>query len=207
MLRKVLVYYKDLIVSNRRWFFGITLAFVFSVVLGVFTSLFYPKNSEELLRSYANSIKPDLKEGWESMVFIYQRNVTITILASLLSGFFGITALFVTFVNGLLLGVIFGYPKIYTLASPVYLIALVAPHGVFEYFATFLSLSFGLRWGLNWTLLSSKGRRKETFLKNLKELLAILLFSSVILLLAAFIEGFLTRMVADCLFGRCSLRF
>ncbi len=207
MFWRIISYYKNLIWGNRRWFFVITAVFLVSVLIGVLVSLFATSFSEQIIASYVRSIKPDLKEGWDLTLFIYQRNLTITTLASVFSFFFGIAAIFVTFINGLLLGLIFGYPKIYSLANPLYFVALIVPHGILEYFATFLSLAFGLRLGINWTLITNQGKRKQTFFKNFRELLTILVLVGFILFLAAFIEGFLTRRIADCLFGHCSLKF
>lgn len=207
MFFQIFNYYKNLIWGSRKWFFAVTIIFLFSALLGALISFFAPKIAEEIIGSYARSIKPDLKEGWETTIFIYQRNLIITFLASLFSFFFGIAALFVTFVNGLLLGLIFGYPKIYTSANPLYFVALIVPHGIFEYFATFLSLAFGLRLGINWILNSNQGKRKQIFFKNFGELFTILVLAGVILFLAAFIEGFLTKKIADCIFVSCPLKF
>ncbi len=207
MLSQTASYYKNLIIGNRKWFFAITILFLLSAMVGVLVSVFNSSFSENILESYARSIKPDLKEGWDSTLFIYQRNLTITLVASVFSFFFGLSALFVTFINGLLLGLIFGYPKIYTLANPVYLVALIVPHGIFEYFATFLSMAFGLRFGINWTLTANQGKRRQTFFRNFRELLSVLLLASIILFGAALIEGFLTKKIADCIVGSCALKF
>ncbi len=207
MLFRISNYYKNLIWGNRRWFFIVSGMFFASAVVGVLTSLFIPKVAEEIIGHYVRSIKPDLKEGWELSGFIYQRNITITVLASLFSFFFGIAAVFVTFINGFLLGLIFGYPKIYTLANPLYLIALIIPHGVFEYFATFLSLAFGLRLGINWTFKFNKGRRFAIFLINFRELILVLILAAAVLLMAALIEGFMTKKIADCIFYYCHPKF
>lgn len=206
MIAKTFHYYKDLIWVNRTWFLIITVVFVLSAIWGVLTSLFIPSIAEEVLGSYARSIKPDLKEGWDSAWYIYQRNLLISSAAAIFSFFFGIAALFVTFINGFLLGLLFGYPKIYSVLNPGYLIALIVPHGIFEYFATFLALAFGLRLGINW-MLAPQGKRVGTFLANLKELFFILILTSLVLFFAALVEGYLTKMIADCLFGKCVINF
>ena len=206
MLLKVVHYYKELIWQNRSWFLAVSAVFVLGSLAGVAVSLANPHLSEEMLKSYARSVSVGIKDGWPATVYIFQRNLAITSLASLVGLFFGIAPLFVAFINGALLGIVLNYPKIYSIASPFYIIALLVPHGILEYFATFLALAFGLRLGINWTLVTSAGRRREIFFKNFRELLAIICLVVILLFIAAFIEGFLTKRIADCLFGSCQLK-
>jgi len=207
MIQKIFYYYKNLIWTNRFWFLVIIIIFTLGSFFGVLFAILQTGIAKQLILGYAKSIPSDLRSGWEITLYIFQRNLLISVVASGLSFFLGLAAVIVTFVNGFLLGLLFGYPGIYSSANPFYLIALVLPHGIFEYFATFTSLAFGLRLGLNWILPRNKNKRTKTFFKNLQELLTVLLFSSIFLFFAALIEGFLTKDIADCLFGNCGLGF
>src|SRR3972149_5755583 len=91
-------------------------------------------------------------------VFDYYKN---TILEN--KNCFSLTSIFVTYINGVVLGVVFGYIPARGFANPLQIFLLIVPHGIFEYLGTFLAMSFGLRLGINW-ILEKKGKsRWEVF--------------------------------------------
>ncbi len=197
---KLISYYKKLIFENRRWVYIILLIFTIGVCSGLFIAKSDPEATKKIIKTYADSIDKSLTPGFDQAKFIFERNVFVVGVSMITSIFLGFTSIFVTFINGTILGLFVGFGEIYTRITPWQLFLLLFPHGVFEYLGIFLGLSFGLRLGLNWLLKVNKGQRLKVLKRNIKESLAILVLVIFILGLAAFIEGYLTAPIA-CWFG------
>lgn len=196
-------YYKNLILTSRKWILVILLLFFVGFISGLALSVSFPQISAKIISTFSASLDKDLKPGLGESLYIFKRNAQIVIVSSLSGIVLGVFPLFTTYVNGFLLGVVVGFGPIYKALSPWQLLWLLIPHGLVEYSATFLSMAFGLRLGLNWTLPKNKGKRSVTFLKNLRETFAILFLCIGLLVLAAVIEGMLTARIACFIAGIC----
>ncbi len=196
-------YYKKLILDNRGWIYLILGIFVIGVLLGLGTAQGDPETARKIIAQYASSVDKSLKPGWEQTKEIFDRNVFVILIAALTSLVLGLSSAFVALVNGFVLGLFVGFRDIHTKVNPWQLFLLLFPHGIFEYTGVFLSLSFGLRLGLNWLTNDSKGKRLKVLKTNIQETIAILVLVIIILGLAAFIEGFLTLKIACFLSGIC----
>ena len=202
--KKVFDYYKNTIFENNNWFRLTAAIFVFGIVTGLIISLFIPFIAEQALKNYASSIDTNIKPGFDLSVYVFTRNITITTVSSFLGIIFGLTSIFVTYINGIVLGVVFGYLPVRGFANPFQIFLLILPHGIFEYIGTFLAMSFGLRLGINW-IVDKKGKsRKQIFVEDLKKLISIYPLVFLLLLLAALIEGTITIKVSCILGGLCN---
>lgn len=195
--------YRDLIIESKKWLlFAILLLFA-GALTGFLVTLYFPSFGEEALIGYASSIDQDIKPGLELTQYVFLRNFSIAALASILGAFFGLIPILVTYINGMVLGIVFGYLPIQGSASPWHILLLTAPHGIFEYAGTILAMGFGLKLGINW-MFDKKGKsRKGIFLNDLKNLLKIYPLVFLLLAVAAIVEGLLTIPIACFFAGIC----
>lgn len=198
----VVTYYKNLIYQNRRWVFFIIAIFLVGTLAGILISNTAPFITSSVIGQYSSSLNLSLKD-FNLSLFIFQRNVSIVGTATLLGVFLGVVPVFIAFLNGILLGLIVGFPALYKAVNPVQLFFLLFPHGIFEYTATFLALAFGLRLGVNWLLPGSFGRRLKTLRVNIVQTFYILVLALILLIVAALIEGMLTGRIACFFTGVC----
>lgn len=121
----------------------------------------------------------------QTIVFIFQNNLSSSFYALILGVFLGIIPIFNAMLNGVLLGYVVA--KASSVEGLVVIWRLV-PHGIFELPAIFLSISLGIRLGF---FIFSKNP-KEAFLTRLRSsLLAFLYVILPLLIIAAIVEGFL----------------
>jgi stage II sporulation protein M len=202
-LKKTYSFYRNLIDENKGWLLLTLVIFVSGALTGSLISFLVPSLAEETLRNYANSIETDISLGWDLTSYVLQRNLTITTVAGLLGAVFGLIPSFVTYINGLVLGVVLTFFSTSEQVSLVQLLFLIVPHGVFEYVGVFLVMSFSLKWGLHWVFPKNRGRRQRTFLEDLKKLASIYPLALFLLVLAAIIEGTVTPAIACFVIGVC----
>jgi len=176
---KCLGYLKE----GKEYFLIIILIFLASFLLGYCFPVFFGELIEEFVKG--------LLERTESMtflqllVFIFQNNLSTAFVGMLLGLAFGIFPLFLTFLNGYVLGFVSG--KVVGAIGLSSLIRLV-PHGIFELPALIIALGLGLRMGM--FFLAKPGKRKKQLFYDLENSLRVFLFVVLpLLLIAAFIEA------------------
>lgn len=198
LLPQVVNYYKNLIYQNRKWIYIILGIFGVGVFCGILVSSTIPSLTKLTLQEYSKILPKNLK-GLNLSLQIFGHNFSTVFLTTISGIFLGIAPTLISFLNGLVLGMLVGFREIYRLVNPMQLVFLLFPHGIFEYAGTFLGLGFSLRLGLNWLLPHFRGKRLQILLQNLRETLSILVLVFGLLAMAALIEGMLTARIA-CFF-------
>lgn len=157
-------------------------------ILGAFIGFLFP----EVFSSFLNEIIKALIEKTkglnmaEMVFFIFQNNTMSAFSTIVLGIFIGIFPILSIFVNGILLG----YVMSKAIAIEGWLTVLrLAPHGVFELPAIFISVGLGIKLGLVW--FSGKERGKEFKRRLWKSLKVFLVIVLPLLIVAAIIEGIL----------------
>jgi len=160
------------------------LIFVFGSVIGFlfpdYFSVFFDKIIKELIDKTSGLNTAEL------IAYIFQNNLISVFLAIILGAFLGIFPVASILLNGLILG--------YVMSKAVavegwFTIWRLAPHGVFELPAIFISVGLGIKLGLVW--FSGKERGKEFKRRLWKSLKVFLVIVLPLLVIAAIIEGFL----------------
>ncbi len=193
---KIIRLYQQLIVRNKKWFIPISIIFVIGVVSGYSLAVNNKEETTKILAGYASSIDFKVQDGLALSLYIFERNLGIVVFSLFAGFFFGLIPLAISFINGGLLGVVFGFSEIYKGVNFFQLLMLVLPHGIFEYTGSIIGLAFGLKLGVNWLRKSASGRRKKVFLKDLNEAFLIAPLVVLILAVAALVEGNLTDKIA-----------
>lgn len=168
----------NFIKQSKIFIFVILGLFLISGVIGFFNPDLYTDTFEKLIKDLI-----DKTQGFnfpQMMAFIIYNNIKTSILGLLLGLFFGIFPLFVSVVNGYLIGFVFNMVYV---DSGIKEMWKILPHGIFELPAFFLSLGLGLR--LGYALFFKTKEIKHDLGMSLRTFVYVIL---PLLLVAGFIE-------------------
>ena len=126
--------------------------------------------------------------------FLFSHNTTIVILIFTLGIFVSVPSFMLTFYNGLILGAFFAMFARKGLGYDVF--AWLSIHGVTELAAIAIACSGGARLGLA-VLLPGARTRKEALRHQAHDAVKLALLAALMLVVAAFIEGFLRQLIQD----------
>ncbi len=176
------------IIRSEKNFLWITIAFFsLGILLGALIQFTFPELIDQFinqLKNYLEGIAGSKPSKTSLMIFIFLNNFRVAIMAFLLGIIFGIMPTLVLVFNGAILGVL--GTRMGQQGELINFFISILPHGVFEIPAILFSCVAGYKMFLGWI-------SKERELKNeFKESLILIVGSGLILLLAAFIEGFIT---------------
>ena len=149
---------------------------------------------EQMDEMYAQPITADRKEGAgrnDTVMagFYIQHNTSIGLQCFAYGLFFGIGSLYELLSNGIILGTLFGHLAASPSAPNFF--EFVTAHGPFELTAIVFSGAAGLR--LGWGLIDTRGQsRLDSLHREAVRALPIVGAASVLFVLAAFLEGFVS---------------
>jgi len=168
----------------------LAVGFVVSAFLGVLVAVVFPKTAANLFVEIGKSIagKVGDREGFGAFLSIYTNNLTVATSAYALGIFFGIVPWIIVLVNGFILGLVLAVVVSTGLINPVTAMLAVLPHGIFEIPAILLAAAAGI--------LVYRGTLKKEGMEVVYASLKLYALSAVLLLVAAFIEAFITPKVA-----------
>ncbi|MDV3104783.1 stage II sporulation protein M [Thermococcus waiotapuensis] len=174
----------------KEYFVLLTLGFTIAVVFGAITALTASQRSLGIFESIGRSIagKIDTQDRFHTFLSIYFNNLGVATSAYALGVLFGIVPWLIVMVNGFILGLVVALVISQGLMSPVQALLAIVPHGVFEIPAILLSATAGI--------LLYRGTLKKEGLDLVYSSLRLYALSAGLLLLAAFIEAFVTPRVA-----------
>ncbi|ASJ00937.1 hypothetical protein A3K92_05295 [Thermococcus gorgonarius] len=174
----------------KEYFVLLTLGFTIAMVFGVITALTVPQRALGIFENIGRSIagKIDIKSQFHTFLSIYLNNLGVATSAYALGVFFGIVPWLVVMFNGFILGLVVTLVISQGLMSPVQALLAIVPHGIFEIPAILLSATAGI--------MLYRGVLKKEGLDVVYFSLRLYALSAAILLLAAFIEAFITPAVA-----------
>lgn len=174
----------------KEYFTLLTAAFIAAVVVGSAVALVLPNESMELFRAIGRSIsdKVSMDSPVHTFLSIYLNNLGVATSAYALGIIFGIVSWLVVLFNGFVLGLVVTLVVSKGIIDPVRALLAILPHGVFEIPAIILSATAGM--------LLYRGTLKKEGLDLVYSSLRLYALSAAVLLLAAFIEAFVTPKVA-----------
>ncbi|MBY3050117.1 MULTISPECIES: stage II sporulation protein M [Rhizobium] len=126
--------------------------------------------------------------------FLFSHNTTIVILIFTLGVFVSVPSFILTFYNGLILGAFFAMFNQRGLGYDVF--AWLSIHGVTELAAIAIACAGGARLGLA-VLLPGARTRKEALRHQAHDAVKLAILAALMLVVAAFIEGFLRQLIQD----------
>jgi uncharacterized membrane protein SpoIIM required for sporulation len=129
------------------------------------------------------------KESPVASSFIATNNIKVSLLAFASGSTFGMGTIYILLTNGISIGGVFGACHLHHMVHR--LIAFVAPHGVFELSAIFISGGAGLMLGKG-MLFPGQLKRTDSMKKMAREASILFLGTVPLLLIAGTIEGFIS---------------
>jgi len=181
--------YSRLFLRNWRWLGIALLIYLIGNLMGFLIVAAEPE-TEDIFFQESEPAKLIIKmSALERIALIYLHNLRATILSLFGGILLGLFPLFALLGLGTDIGAILYLSASYKMMS---LFALgILPHGIFELPAVIIASAWGLKLGFGWIKKPKEGRM--AFLKStIREGLYIFLLVSVLLLIAAIIEGSLT---------------
>jgi len=193
---------KEVLSGNRNWLILAAAIFLAGSLVAYFAA------------GAAESVPPGLErelEGLGQLLMLFQDNPPlITALMLLLKNFmamvqmlflgafFGLAPLATLFINGSLLGILAASSREMGMSIPAVMALGILPHGIFELFAFFLCGALGLKLGYHCIAAPLPGMtRLESFKYIWKEIVSVMPLVTALLVLAAFIESFVTPHLLD----------
>ncbi|WP_175060042.1 stage II sporulation protein M [Thermococcus sp. 2319x1] len=174
-------------------FLGIFLA---GVLFGVVFSFLSPNSAENLfsnLRQFFGGVVENT-DRFSLFTFIFLNNSRVAVICALGGVLFGIVPAGILFFNGFIVGVVIQYFNAQGESLAKILLAII-PHGVIEIPAFAVAGMGGVEWYLG--IINGEGTVGERFLRGFKRAVRMLALALVMLLVAAFVEAYITPAVAS----------
>ena len=185
----------------RMWIYFslLTLLFFVSTLSGYISAMVNPENAESVVGHFFTQFE-FVKELDPLKLFalIFLNNSLKSLLAMVTGFFFGIFPVLFIFLNGFFIGVVV-FVKSQEIGLPN-VILLLLPHGIFEIPAVLLASSYGVWLG---GIFYEKVRGEDVSIGDAYRLALKKFLTRIVpvLLLAAFIETFVTPLVASSVVG------
>lgn len=186
-------------VYNLRWYIlAIILLFTIFAGLGYMVTVLSPSFTDQTISGFKEEVGP-LKEASALglMLGIFENNAIKCFIVVILGLAFGLAPLLFIVANGLVIGIVVGA----TMAKSglLYVLVGILPHGIIEMPMVFLSAAIGLKLGAD--MLRALIRRNVNVVKDVREALLVFIFwIAPLLLIAAFLETFVTGALLYILF-------
>lgn len=131
----------------KNYLLFLAILFAISFIEGYSLPQNYPQEAKEIVANFKDSFGPVVEAGGIRMfIFIFLKNTTALFFAAALGIFGGIVPVLSIFSNGFLIGLV-GFYATEKISWTVFILAL-APHGIFELPAFFLSAAIGMKLGV-----------------------------------------------------------
>jgi len=184
---------------NARLLAIVSIAFVCMIALGAAAGIWRESAAGRAIRG---EIEPELEQmknevqgisyGFEFTAYIISNNVLATIEIVGLGVLFGIFPIFAIITNGLVLGYI---PFYVTKFSALEFFSMILPHGLIELSAFMIAITCGLRLGIASAKALVQEDRLTPLRKAGRDVLNMLPAVFLLLIIAGFIEGFISPLV------------
>lgn len=201
-MQNIIKYYRSLFADNRHWFKMVLIWFAVSFGLGIAAYYYYPGLLEDILQIFADKFgeAPTLDSDLAFDIFL--NNVKASGIGLVGGLLLGVGSFFIVVTNGFLIGYV-AVSILFLSDQPtdglVFILAGLLPHGIFEIPAFLIAAAMGLKLGLEWISRASAGKRWQVFRKNLITVLLAVPSIALLLLIAAFIEVFVSGKLLDTL--------
>ncbi len=183
-----------------RWYM-LTVVAVFTVfaIFGYVIAATSPSFTDQTISGFKDEVGP-LKQisALQLMLSIFENNVIKCFLVVVLGLALGIAPLLFMMANGIVIGIVVGATL--TKTGLLYVLVGIVPHGIIEMPMVFLSAAIGLKLGFD--VIRALVQRKVHLWRDVREGLLIFIFwVAPLLLLAAFMETFVTGTLLYILFA------
>lgn len=171
-------------------------------VVGMFVGLIFP-NLLQPVFDFINQVYDSILGGegtisqGELTWIIFKQNTQATLVGLFLGVVVGILPLLIIAGNFFIIGFLFSSVLRKSIVSGLAMLVVLLPHGLVELPALLLGCAFGVRLGLFWTIKEPRFSIFQKFKKCLKETVQIIPLLVVLLVLAAFIEVYVSGFITE----------
>lgn len=168
----------------------LAVGFVISTFLGAVFAVLYPNAAIDFFREIGRVIsnKVNAEDSLHTFISIYLNNLGVATSAYVLGIFYGIVPWLVVLVNGFILGLAVVVVVSKGFLDPITAILAILPHGIFEIPAILMAAAAGI--------MLYRGTLKKEGLDVTYASLKLYVLSVTVFLLAAFIEAYVTPLIA-----------
>lgn len=196
----IISFYRSLFSQNRYWFKLVLIWFVVSFLLGIAAYYYYPGLLKDILQIFTDKFGTEPALNSNLVFSIFLNNIKASAIGLFGGLLLGLGSFIIVTTNGFLIGYV--VVSIFSLSERpsdglVFLLSGLLPHGIFEIPAFLIAAALGLKLGLEWISKDALGRRWEVFRKNLIIVLLSLPSIALLLLVAAFVEVFVSGKLLD----------
>ncbi len=201
VMKKIIDFYRGLFKNNSQWFRSMVILFAVTFVIGIIAFNYYPHLVEQIIASFQERFgaDPGLSTNLAFQIFI--QNAIASVIALFGGLLLGLGSLLVVTVNGLMIGYIISWIFSATTGNfdsfAFLVLGGLVPHGIFEIPAFLIAATLGLRLGWEWMSDSAKENRLKVFKTNFKQALIGIPVILLMLLIAAFIEVFVSGWIVS----------
>ncbi len=194
-------FYLELLGLNREIVKLTIKIFLVSVVIGAVGFLAYPQLLTQILGIFAEKFgeTPELSVSLAQEIFL--NNLIVASLSLFGGAVLGLLSVLTIIVNGYIIGFIFlsiFFVSGQTVGENLWFTSLaLVPHGIFELPAFIFAAAFGLSLGTGWLKGSAQGQKWQVFRGDLTKAFKIFPLIVLLLLIAAFIEVFVSGFLVD----------
>jgi len=178
-------------------FYAFLGTFLIGVLFGIVFSVLSPGFAESLfsnLRQFFGGVVGENTDKFSLFTFIFLNNSRVAVICALGGVLFGIVPAGILFFNGFIVGTVIQYFNAQGESLAKILLAII-PHGVIEIPGFAVAGVGGVEWYLE--IINEEGSLRERFLNGFRKSMKMLALSLVMLLVAAFVEAYITPAVAS----------
>jgi len=166
---------------------------ILCLISGILCGIHINQQSNYSKLKNINSIKPQKISNLEEFILILKNNLKVYLMLLLGSLTFGLSTFYIIFFNGL------SIPILLSNVKPTDIIAYVIPHAIFEFLGFIIAGAAGFKIPYEITLYLLDKKEKPITNEDIKEFLKLAGVSIVLIVIAAFIEVYITPKIATYL--------
>lgn len=182
--------------NKSKIFLALLGTFLIGVSLGIVFTVLNPQFAENLfsnLKQVFSGKLDGVQDRFSLFKLIFLNNTRVAILAAFGGVLFGVVPLGILFFNGFLVGIVVEYSYLQDKSLTKILLSIL-PHGVVEIPAFAIAGLGGIEWYLE--IIKGEGTVGERFRKGFGIAMKMLSMAIFLLLIAAFIEAYITPSLA-----------
>ncbi|ABR56110.1 protein of unknown function DUF95 transmembrane [Methanococcus aeolicus Nankai-3] len=163
------------------------------IIIGVLCGIYINQQPTNSNLENNNLLKHQKISNLEEFILILKNNLKVYLMLLLGSLTFGLSTFYILFFNGLSIPILLSNVKL------IDIVAYVIPHAIFEFLGFIIAGAVGFKIPYEITLYLLDKKEKPITEEDIKEFLKLALISIVLIIIAAFVEVYITPEIANYL--------
>ncbi|KPU63955.1 sporulation protein [Thermococcus sp. EP1] len=183
--------------KRSRIFYGFIALFLIGSFFGILFARVNPSSAEIIFSNLREFLGGNINENMDRFslfTFIFFNNSRVALISAIGGVLFGIVPAGILFFNGFIVGIVIEYFHLQG-EDLLRIVLAILPHGLIEIPAFAVAGVGGVEWYFE--LVRGEGTLGERFLNGFKKSMKMLAIALVMLLVAAFVEAYITPTIAS----------